>query len=92
MGDTGMLYAAMQHRILKGSAVNTIIFVTILLLLLAPVVEIAVRRPGIFLELARDRDLRAFAEAPLGKGASPRAVANDRGVATPRSDKERLAA
>jgi hypothetical protein len=82
----------MQHRILKGSAVNTLIFVTILLVLVAPVVEIAVKRPGIFLELARYRDLRAFAEAPLAKGASRREVANDAGVASPPSDKERLAA
>jgi hypothetical protein len=77
---------------LKGSAVNALIFVTILVVLVAPVVEIAVKRPGIFLELARYRDLRAFAEAPLAKAASPRAVANDPGVASLRSAKERLAA
>jgi hypothetical protein len=72
--------------------VNTFVFVTILLVLVAPVVEIAVKRPTIFLELARHRDLRAFAEAPLARETSRTAVANDPGVASPRSDRERLAA
>jgi hypothetical protein len=79
-----------------GSTLDTIILViilvAILLLLAAPVVEIAVRRPGIFLELARNRDLRAFAEAPLRTRPAPGVVANDQVFETARSDKERLAA
>jgi hypothetical protein len=71
--------------------VDTVIFVAILLFLVAPAIEIAVKRPAIFLELARQRNLRAFAEAPLGQDA-PTAVANDRGVASLPSNKERLAA
>ncbi|MGE0117956.1 MAG: hypothetical protein AB7S71_22060 [Dongiaceae bacterium] len=71
---------------------NTIVFVAILLVLTAPIVEMVVRRPGILLELIRNRDLRAFAEAPLVKGESPVAIANDCGVAASQSDKERLAA
>jgi hypothetical protein len=72
--------------------VNTIILITILLLLVAPIVEIVVRRPGILFELSRVRDLRAFAEAPLIKEATPREVANDCGQADAQSYKKRLAA
>ena len=70
---------------------NTILFVAILLVLAAPVVEIAVRRPGILLELVWNQDLRAFAQPPAASERSPTAaVANDCGA--PRPDKERLAA
>jgi hypothetical protein len=71
--------------------VDTIVFVAILLLLVAPAVEIVVRRPGIFLELIRARDLRVFAETPLPKPSSS-AVANDQRASTPRSGEDRLAA
>jgi hypothetical protein len=71
---------------------DTIVLAAILLLLAVPFVEIAVKRPGIFLELARDRDSRAFAEAPLRKITSSKAVASHCAVEIPRSDENRLAA
>lgn len=71
---------------------EAIVLITVLLLLMAPAVEIAVRRPKTLLDLLRARDLRAFAEMPLRTQALPRAVANDDGFAPTRSEKERLAA
>jgi hypothetical protein len=42
---------------------STIIFIAVILVLVAPIVEIAVKRPKIFLEM--NAGTRAFAEAPL---------------------------
>jgi hypothetical protein len=44
------------------------VLVVTLLVLVAPIIEIAVKRPGIFLEMITD--VRAFAEAPLRAGLS----------------------
>jgi hypothetical protein len=57
---------------------TTIVFVAIVLVLVAPIVEIAVKRPEIFLEL--NAGSREFAEAPLRKGEPVEAVAEDREV------------
>ena len=72
-----------NNEFCRDRAVDIVVFIALALLLVAPIVEIAVRRPGIFLELLRNRDLRAFAQAPLHKRTFP-AVANYRGVAPSR--------
>jgi hypothetical protein len=62
----------------------------ILLVLMAPVIEIALRRPRIFREIAEDA--RAFAEAPVPEGTAERPPANGRdGTLAPQRD-DRLAA
>ncbi len=55
---------------------TAIVFIAVILVLVAPIVEIAVKRPEIFLEL--NAGTRAFAEAPLPKGAFMEAAAEDR--------------
>jgi hypothetical protein len=55
----------------RGSAVDTLtatILVVILLVLVAPIIEIAVKRPKTFLEMTEDA--RAFAEAPPDEGVA----------------------
>lgn len=56
---------------------TAIILVVILLVLVAPVIEIAVKRPKTFLEMTADA--RAFAEAPLSECAAMLSSADVRG-------------
>lgn len=76
---------------------TAIVGAAILLILVAPIIEIAVRRPGIFFEL--NAGARAFAEAPLrdagrtDRAAEDRTIpANGSKIETTHSEGERLAA
>lgn len=69
---------------------TAIVLIAILLVLVAPIVEIALKRPETFLELTGGA--RAFAEAPLPKSTSMEAAADDRKVEDLHPDHERLAA
>ncbi|MGH6927993.1 MAG: hypothetical protein ACREEV_06720 [Dongiaceae bacterium] len=66
---------------------TAIVLVVMFLVLVAPIVEIAVKRPKILLEMTHDT--RAFAEAPLRESAAVRSSAALRDVALP--DDNRLA-
>jgi hypothetical protein len=75
----------------RGSVVDTltaIVVAIILLALVAPVIEIIVKRPRIFREIADDT--RAFAEAPVPESPAARSPAAERETAAPRHD-DRLA-
>jgi hypothetical protein len=65
------------------------ILVVTLLALVAPIVEIAVKRPRTFLEMTTDA--RAFAEAPLHESAAMRSPADVREVEDAPVDDDRLA-
>jgi hypothetical protein len=65
------------------------VLVVMLLVLVAPIVEIAVKRPKIFLEMIEDS--RAFAEAPLREEAAMRSSADVREVDDVSTDDDRLA-
>ena len=76
---------------------TTIIGTAILLILAVPIIEIAVKRPGIFFEL--NAGTRAFAEMPLRDAERTDGAAEDRTIPangsmieTAQSDGERLAA
>jgi hypothetical protein len=55
---------------------TVIVVAIILLVLVAPIIEIAVRRPSIFREITEDT--RAFAEAPVPEGPAKRSRAEGR--------------
>lgn len=65
-----------------------ILFVT-LLVLVAPIIEIAMKRPKIFLEITEDA--RAFAEAPPHECTAVRSSADIREVEDAPADDDRLA-
>ena len=72
---------AVQQKTRRGSVVDTLTIlagVAILLILVAPIIEIALKRPGIFLEL--NAGTRAFAEATLPESGTMEAVAEDRTI------------
>jgi hypothetical protein len=76
---------------------TAIIGAAILLILAVPIIEIAVKRPGIFLEL--HAGTRAFAEAPLRDAGKTEGAAGDRMIPAngskleaTHSDGDRLAA
>ncbi|MGH6929142.1 MAG: hypothetical protein ACREEV_12575 [Dongiaceae bacterium] len=68
---------------------TAIVLVVILLVLVAPVVEIAVKRPKTFLEMTEDA--RAFAEAPLREDLAVRSSVGGREVEAAPTDRDRLA-
>jgi hypothetical protein len=55
---------------------TVIVVAIILLVLVAPIIEIAVKRPSIFREMTEDS--RAFAEAPVPEGPAKRSPAEGR--------------
>jgi hypothetical protein len=76
----------------RGSIVDTLtaaVVAIILLLLVAPVIEIAVKRPRIFREIADDT--QAFAEAPVPESPAKRSPAEDRESAVAAHHDHRLA-
>lgn len=70
-------------------ALTAIILVVILLVLVAPIIEIAVKRPKTFLEMTVDA--RAFAEAPLRESAAMRSSPDVLEVGDAPTDDDRLA-
>jgi hypothetical protein len=58
---------------------TVIVVAIILLVLVAPIIEIAVKRPRIFREITEDT--RAFAKAPVPKGPAKRSPAESREAA-----------
>jgi hypothetical protein len=68
---------------------TAVVVAIILLLLVAPVIEIAVKRPRIFREIADDT--RAFAEAPAPESPATRSTAEDRESAVAPHHDDRLA-
>jgi hypothetical protein len=68
---------------------TAIILVVALLLMVAPIIEIAMKRPKIFLEMTDDA--RAFAEAPPHEGAAAQSSADVREVEAAPIDDDRLA-
>ena len=68
---------------------TAIILVVTLLVLVAPIIEIAVKRPKIFLEMTEDA--RAFAEAPLREGEAEQWSADRREVGDALAPDDRLA-
>ena len=65
------------------------ILVIMLLVLVAPIIEIAVKRPKTFLEMTAD--MRAFADAPLHESAAMRWFSGAREVEDVPVDDDRLA-
>ena len=68
---------------------TAIILGVILLVLVAPIIEIAMKRPKTFLEMTADA--RAFAEAPLNESAVMRPSPDVREVEDAPADDDRLA-
>jgi hypothetical protein len=68
---------------------TAIILIIILLVLVAPIIEIAVKRPKTFLEMTADA--RAFAEAPLRESAAMRSSPDVRKAEDAPADDDRLA-
>jgi hypothetical protein len=76
----------------RESVVDTLTAIAvaiILLVLVAPIIEIAVRRPRIFREITEDT--RAFAEAPVPEARTKRSSAEDREGAVAPQHNDRLA-
>jgi hypothetical protein len=68
---------------------TAIVLVAMLLVLVAPAIEIAVKRPRTFLEMTEDA--RAFAEAPRREDRAARSSADGRKVEVALTDTDRLA-
>jgi hypothetical protein len=68
---------------------TAIILVVTLLVLVAPIIEIAVKRPKVFVEMTEDA--RAFAEAPLRESEAARSSADLREVEDAPATDDRLA-
>jgi hypothetical protein len=68
---------------------TAIILIIILLVLVAPIIEIAMKRPKTFLEMTEDT--RTFAEAPLRESAAVRTSPDVRKTEDAPAEDDRLA-